>query len=746
MTQPYSKQHRGAGADYDRYLRQMDASMRQKVALTAAHLLSEGELADMGMGSGSGSHALAQLYPDLQVIGVDVNPVMVERARAELVLPNLRFLAGDVAAPCFEPGTIEAILDSSVLHHVTSFNGYDRSAAARALAVQAEALAEHGILVVRDFVDPGPGRVWLDLPTADGHADPSDPLGCSTAVLFERFAGEFRSLLPPAQRGFAYRVVDPEASPRVEAGFRRYELEHAHAVEFILRKDYRDSWEIEAQEEYGYATQRELEAICAGLGLRVLASTPLRNPWIVENRFRGKLRLLATDGAPLDWPATNVVVVGQKVPNGEGVRLSEGPARPRLGYLELSHFEHVATGRVHDLVRRPNTTVDVLPWFRRGDSVHVLARRGYPRPILGCDAHGATAIDGATPATYVTEPLNVQRQDRPIGQTVEELCATFPDLGADAVLGFDLGSTYYPSPGGIQEEVESMFVEVRPLATQWRLAGSSGFSTSGVLRSIEARQLLRAAQVGGLPDARLELNTYDLLLRLGLDPGDWIGEAPRWTAPPLALESVSLEVALARPHRRAFRRAPASASSGFLEVRCAEFVEHAAGGDELHRRALEFVVPRRHAFSSIAVAVLGRTPDGQVLVGLDDDDLPAAQGFLGNSELLVTPAWRLPQEVRGLEASRTFARERLAAEYGVEVGAVWELGGRYHPSPGVTPEVVHPLAVEVAALRPGAPSALRFVPLRAAIEGRGKLRDGHLRIASARAAHALGLFSRDGKA
>ncbi|MBM4360343.1 MAG: class I SAM-dependent methyltransferase, partial [Deltaproteobacteria bacterium] len=150
MTQPYERQDRGDGGAYDLYLRQMDASMRQKVALTAAHLLCEGELADMGMGSGSGSHALAQLYPELQVIGVDVNPVMVARARQELVLPNLRFVAGDVAAPCFEPGTLEAILDSSVLHHVTSFNGYDREAAARAIAVQVEQLATDGILVVRD--------------------------------------------------------------------------------------------------------------------------------------------------------------------------------------------------------------------------------------------------------------------------------------------------------------------------------------------------------------------------------------------------------------------------------------------------------------------------------------------------------------------------------------------------------------------------------------------------------------------
>jgi len=31
------------------------------------------------------------------------------------------------------------------------------------------------------------------------------------------------------------------------------------------------------------------------------------------------------------------------------------------------------------------------------------------------------------------------------------------------------------------------------------------------------------AQVGALPDARLELNAYELLLHLGVDVGPWIG-------------------------------------------------------------------------------------------------------------------------------------------------------------------------------------------------------------------------------
>ncbi len=125
---------RGARDAYERYLAGMDASMRQKIAMTAAHLLCRGRVADMGMGSGAGSHALAALYPQLEVIGVDVDPTMVELARGKHALPNLSFVVGDVATRVFDDGTLDGIFDSSVLHHVTTFGGYDHENAARALA------------------------------------------------------------------------------------------------------------------------------------------------------------------------------------------------------------------------------------------------------------------------------------------------------------------------------------------------------------------------------------------------------------------------------------------------------------------------------------------------------------------------------------------------------------------------------------------------------------------------------------
>jgi hypothetical protein len=731
----YEKQQRGDRGAYERYLRGMDASMKQKVALTAAHLLCRGRVADMGMGSGTGSDALASLYPELNVIGVDVDETMVALAQERYSRPNLSFVAGDIAKPVFPPASLEGIFDSSVLHHVTSFGGYDHENAARCLEVQVPELKTHGVLVVRDFVDPGHGEVLLDLPADDGEQG-DDPRTCSTAALFERFAREFRSLHP--HPGFAFSRVDPGARP----GWRTYRTGHKHAVEFVLRKDYRTDWEAEAREEYTYFTQDQFEALFARLGLRILASAPLRTPWIVRNRFLGKFALRSPSGDPLEVPATNYVIVGERVEPGEGVRFRQAEEAPPLGFLEMTHWRRKGTTDVRDLVRRPHATVDVLPWFEASGDVFVLARMSYPRPILRSEDADDATLDGARAAAYVTEPLNVLQTDKPIGQTVEEALVSVVRVAPGSIHAFRSGPIYYPSPGGIQEEVRSMLVAIDPLFVEERIANGSGFSTSGRVRAIEAQQLLRAAQVGGLPDARLELNVYELLLGLALPVGPWIGEAIALSGgrepPGVASSMAALRT---RPARRAWERVTAHDSMGFLELRSLVFEELDASDRVVARATLERVVPRTRSRNTMAVAPLSMH-QGEVWIGIDDDDLPAAQCFLGNSEILVAPAWRLPPEIGSLAPARAWIRERLGHEYGAVCGEVWELGGRYHPSPGVTPEVVHALAVEVTGgLASGARRALTWVPLRDAIANRAELRDGHLRIVVLRAAHALGLLA-----
>ena len=729
----YRDQNRGAGSDYDRYLAGMDASMQQKVALTAAHLLCEGRLADMGMGSGSGSFALASLYPALQVIGVDIDPEMVRRASERYQRPNLRFVEGDIGKRCFADGEVDAILDSSVLHHVTSYGGYDRDAAARAMAVQSEQLAPGGVLVVRDFLDPGPGEVLLDLRDDDGRGAGDDVATCSTAQLFERFAREFRRLLPEAERGFAYARV----TEGVPEGWARFRCQHRHAVEMVLRKDYRDSWDVEVQEEYTYATQAEMVAVLRRLGMRILASTPIHNPWIERHRFSEKIALWSLDGERLDDPATNYVVVAQKVAAGEGVLLEEATAIPAIDYVVLESYRR-DDGAIVDLARRPGQTLDVIPWFEQDGALFVLARRGYPRPILAHRDPGSPLVGGAEPVTYVSEPLVVMQSDKPMGQTVEEMLVDEVGLDARELLGFAAGAAYFPSPGAVQEQVRSVFVEGAPTHVRVPLQNLSGFRSSGVVRAMEAGQILRAAQVGGLPDARLELNVYELMRRRGRDPGAWIGEAIALAEPKESVTSMTVAELRAAPRRRRFR--PSAEGAGFLRVQAAEFFELDAQGNVLSRQEREMVLPKT-SLNTVAVAVLRRDEAGVPLMALEDDDRPASQCHDGHSEILTTPAWRLPSTLSTRRGLRDFVRERLRGEHGVEVGEIWSLGGRYHPAPGLTPEVVHPVAVEACSVSTGgAESSLSWVPLVDLCEARDLLVDGHTRIVALRAAHALGLL------
>jgi SAM-dependent methyltransferase len=729
LAETYAAQHRGGTDDYASYFAGMDASMQQKVALTTAHFPTRGRVADMGCGSGKGTHDLACLYSGLELVGVDINPVTVDLAIQHYQRPNLRFIQGDIADAVFPPESLDGVLDSSVLHHVTSFNGFSLARLEECLDNQVRALKSGGVIIIRDFVIPdGPEEVFLDLPGTDGASEGPVP-GLSTAALFERFARDFRCSVNRDGPVPCMRLASPYA------GHVRYRLTLRAANEFILRKDYRDHWDVELLEEYTYFSQAQFEAAFRRRGLRIVSSMPIRNPWIVANRYEGRFHLGDTQGRPLPYPPTNYLIVGEKVPPDAGVELREerhaSLATPR--FLSLSAWRHQESGKVWELVERPGRTLDVLPWFRRDTQVFVLAKKGFPRPIVNACADHPN-LGGATLSGYVTEPLAAithagEAPDTALQRILQERAGLPPQ----SLRALSEPVRYFPSPGGVSERVSAYLVEVAEVAELPR-PDYGPFAEAGSVRELDARQVLRACHVGGMVDARLELNIHRLLRHLGTSPGPWIGAPLALTeqpggGPPWARDALA-------PASRALFTPHEEGGMGYLELRTGTFSERDARGHGLASVPREYLVPRTASRNTAVALPVLRTAEG-IRVGIENRDLAAVQHFTGSSSLAVAPAWRLPRTLTHLSQVPAFVTERLREEFSVTVLRTWELGGAYHPTPGVTPELVWPWAVEVRADEACA-SRLRWVPLEVLVSLLDTVQDAHLLVVAWRLAHALG--------
>ena len=713
--------------------------MQQKVALTTAHFPVRGRIADMGSGSGRGTFDLASLYDRLQLIGVDVNPISVERAREKFQRANLSYAVGDISQMVFPASSLDGILDSSVLHHVTSFNNFDVNRVLTTLDNQVAQLKPGGVIVIRDFVIPdGPEHVFLDLPLADG-----------TAALFEVFARDWRSSVNP-DGPVPFSMLN---SPR--DGFVRFQLTLRAAAEFVLRKDYRTDWDTEVLEEYTYLSHAQFEAAFRARGLRIVTSRPLWNPWIVRNRFEKKFYLSDLNEQPLPFPPTNYLIVGEKVDASEGVELCESRnevlAAPQ--FLKLSAYRHKETSEVWELVERPHQTIDILPWIDDEGQILVLAKKDFPRPLVNACAE-QVRIAGASLSGYITEPISaivVQQLEQvrkgglpPLSQqrgqaalpdllhprVVVDILRERANLSEADLISIGEPHSYFTSPGGINELVMACLVQVRSQAS---FSSSSpnytSFRSAGAVRELDAQQVLRASHVGGMFDARLEINIYHLLHKLGRSFGPWIGAPIKLSEQVFAGTDV-----LSVPPHNAFESCEVSAPQ-FLSIRQGTFLERTRAGEVISEVAFEYVVPQKLSVSTVTVIPAVKTQHG-TYVGMELRDLPAVQSFTGSSRILTIPSWRLPLSLRSIRELPSFITAALQRDFALSVLNVWELGGSYFSSPGVTPEVVYPFVVEVDASEVSS-SQLHFIDLDAL--NLDHLHDAHLFISTHRLRHALGL-------
>jgi SAM-dependent methyltransferase len=684
--------------------------MPQKLALMAGlMLLEKGALVvDAGCGSGAAAYYLARLNPQVRVIGIDLDPQASEACRKRYPAPNLAFQVGNVAEPLGLEA--DAILSSSTLHHVFTFAdpAYSTEAVQLALAAHAQSLKPGGVLALRDFVVPDDpaGLVVLTLisgPAADAPAKMDEP---NLLLEFSRTARPLESRTGP---GFPVEELTP-----LEPGRRRFRLARHNAAEFLLRKDYRADWPAELQEQYGYFTVEEFLSAFAEAGLSDARAVPVLNPWILANRWAGKVELHEEDGRRAPWPNTNLLVSGRKAARGASVRVRWQQAVSAAGYLRVSHWRHASERETWTIAERPARAIELLPWAMADGRLRILARDGYPRPI-------ASAADRRHPGRAI-EPIATTGDPAALSPLVAKL-----GLKPAAAPAHHL--SFLPSAGGIAERAECYHLELAELPRPQASTGS--LQRAGVIRSFDAQDILRAGQVGALDEARLEIATAFLLRAKGIQLDAWVGETPALaTTDQFAAADFAALLA-----RRDTGFAPCTAPERpWFAIRRGLFLDVDGAGNAVDRVSLEWAEPFSGSPASASILAAAQQADGTILIGIEMRNLPAAQVLIGNATLPCLPAWRLPTRPNGPEAARDMLAKRLDL---AEETSLTALGGGYFSSLGITTERVYPFIVDARMLPRKITAGLHFCRLSDVLARPDRIADGHLLIAASRAGHLL---------
>lgn len=710
MNSTYTTQDRGNKHNYRQYLEAMDAISIEKVASASVFFESQkgNTIVDVGMASGTSTATLARLFPEMQIIGVDINPKMVQIARDTYNYPNLHFREDDgEKLRTFTENSVNGFFNCSAIHHITSYNGYDNNRAVSTLHRQTELLKDKGILVVRDFLKPEEKEVIIELSTDEKPNQPND------AELFILFSQTARSLATKYEQGFPVQELNPRRK-----NTRRFRAFYTDVVEFVRRKDYYGNWEIELQEEYGYFTQKEFEDIFRELGLRIILSSPIYNQWIINNRYKSQFTIYDLSEKEIGFPPTNYIIAGEKNSNGKQLQLIRHLPVIKESFLQYSSYINTRTRDIYDVVERPNNVLDIIPYYKTAEGFTILAKHGYPRPLANVGAD-SPILDNKYYSGYIPEGITIGETEN-IEVALEKRFGISRDSYTEIIRSLN----YYTSPGGINEKVASLFLELkkRPSVNTVLGKGFSGFRESGYIHEYDATQLLNTAQTGALVEARLELNIYNLFFKEEISLPNWLGGKinikPNRLLNPTPLSDLLSE------HTQDYQKWEEPA--GFLTRRRAYFSEI---GLENSNTILEYVYPSRVS-SNTLVTLPVFCKNGEIYLGLEVRNLPVPQIHSGNSTILTIPAKRLSKEVSDLYQLEQFISRLKIGKSKIERYA--KLGEKYFPSIGVTTEQVYPYVVCLEHVE----KSLAWVSISELFHNREKIEDAHLLIALCRLIHA----------
>lgn len=342
----------GGGLTSDRRYSIYSEAMASKAVLDMKYddikdAIVEGKIVDEGCADGALLTRIAKGFPDSDLLGIEIASEFIarcnERQRAgEFGGSYVHFFQRNLTEPIFEPGSISTTICNSTTHELWSYINQGATLEDY-LALKFKQLRPGGRLIIRDVVGPEHGDqeilMWCD--DKDGknqniYADfeKSSDLRAhlnylSTYSRFRRFSMDFLAQMRRSGRRTPDTQIHYQRVP--VNGDICVRLKLKDAVEFMTKKDYTDNWYSEMNEEFAFWDFPRWKSALNRAGFTLvennqnpsLCSRAYTNPWIVDNRWKGKVELYRLpksfekvnsrkDLKKMAYPVTNVVLIAQK--------------------------------------------------------------------------------------------------------------------------------------------------------------------------------------------------------------------------------------------------------------------------------------------------------------------------------------------------------------------------------------------------------------------------------------------------
>lgn len=683
-----------------RRLKTIPAPTLRKAWFSMAHLLlpTGAVVADMGCEDGAVTYAMAALNPRQNFIGIDMDEEAIAQAKRIYNLPNLSFVAADISSGAWmEPESLDAIINSFILHEVYSGSQYNDRKVVQTLESQFALLKKNGMMFVRDFALQYPGEYALiELPDVPSRG--RDPQTMTEIDLLLWYADHALPKEDPGCHGFFIEEL-PARAPQT----RLFRLPYKWAYEFIMRKDNRMLLKEELHKEYTFYTQREFRKTLRSLGARTLYSAPLWDEKVIEKRFKGRFRLYDDNGAALGMPPTSFIAIAQKVGDRQSLNLEERrpSQKSETNRLRVTAMRNERTGQIVDIVSRDVDITEVIPYrVTEQGRLNVFVHEGLPRGIINAVSRCGKDLDGKQWSGHMMEALAVPtdivvtvEKSSDIKDTIK-FCRDYLGLKPAIAAKLEPGDAYYPAPDYIDDVIKTRYLRVaeregaiEPLAV---MDDIRGFATAGRVREVDAQDVLDSIAVGMTPNARLEMQILALCRRLKI-------KAETWNDSPLVLEESEPETMF---DGKDFMRLKSLGDDRYKEVKGTAgqlrtvqsiFVDQGwvdGGVSGLASRDMEFVISDDKTLNKAVILPMTKC-NNDVLVGMEVEYLPVPQRQDGSGIVMKAPSVILPREVTDIHQAKKYIGELFK----IPPENVWRLGESYFCHAGITPQRVFPFAI-----------------------------------------------------